>query len=208
MRFDASAAQQPSLPYRILRTTAMGMVLVVVPLAIVGFSLFQGYVIIEGVVLPLFESLPFPDVVGKLLAILSFIVGCFAVCYFTGLIVQTRLGEVIRVWFESTLLEKLPGYTIVRGIVLQYLGEDDVVKFRPVLVDLHGTGARSIGFEVEDFDEDSVVVFLPTVPTITLGNIEIVPRDRVEVLPASMHVALESLARFGSESSKLRSPKG
>ena len=207
MAGTSASRKPPSIPMSIFRTTAIGMVLVVVPLAIVGFAFFQGYLIIEQVVLPLLERLPFPDLVGKILSVVSFLVACLAGCYFTGVLVQTRVGSAIRAWFESRLLEKLPGFTIVRGIVLQYLGEEDEVTFRPVLVDLHGTGSRSIGFEVEDFDEESVVVFLPTVPTITLGTVEIVPKDRVEVLPASMHVALESLSQFGSDASKLRLPK-
>ena len=204
---STSVKHQPSMPSRILRTTAVGMVLVVVPLAILGFAFFQAYLVIQEVALPLFERLPFPDAVGKALSVLSFLAACLAACYVTGVLVQTRMGGALRTWLESTLLERLPGYTIVRGIVLQYLGEDDVVTFRPVLVDLHGTGSRSIGFEVEEFDDESVVVFLPTVPTITLGTVEIVPRSRVEVLPASMHAALESLSQFGSDASRLRLPK-
>ena len=207
MEPTASSPLPPSLLSRVVRTTAVGMLLVVVPLTIVGFALFQGYLVLEKVALPLLAQLPFPDLFGKLLSVVLFVVACLVLCYATGALVKTRLGAVLRGWVESTLLERLPGYTIVRGIVLQYLGEDDAVTFRPVLIDLHGTGSRSIGFEVEDFDENSVVVFVPTVPTVTLGTVEIVPRDRVEVLPASMHVALESLTQFGSEASKLRLPK-
>lgn len=184
----------------------MGMVLVVVPIAILGFAFSQGYLLVEEVLFPLFERLPFPDLVGKSLSLLGFILACLVVSYMTGALVQTRVGAAVRGWFESRLLEKLPGFTIVRGIALQYLGEDDTVTFRPLLVDVHGTGTRSIGFEIGEFDEESVVVFFPTVPTITIGSVEIVPRTRIEVLPASMHVALESLSQFGCDASKLRKP--
>ena len=163
-----------------------------------GIYILQGYLIIEQVVLPLLEQLPC-CLVGKVLSVVNSswptLRGATSPAFSCRPGLARRSG-VVRVGLLGF------GFTIVRGIVLQCL-EEDGVTFRPILVDLQTLRSRSIGFEVEDFDEESVVVFLPTIPTITLGTVEIVPKDRIEVLPASMHVALGPLSQFDSDASKL-----
>ncbi|MDP7497198.1 MAG: hypothetical protein QGI77_12225, partial [Roseibacillus sp.] len=61
----------------------------------------------------------------------------------------------------------------------------------------------SLGFEIEELADGKVAVFLPSVPAATIGQVQLVPRERVHPLQASMHATLEALTMFGVGSSKL-----
>ena len=53
------------------------------------------------------------------------------------------------------------------------------------------------------FGDGTVAVFLPSVPAVTLGQVHIVPEERIEPVSASLHAALETLTMFGEGASKL-----
>lgn len=191
-----------------LKTTALGALLVVVPVGIVGFALWQVYDLAKLVVIPLFESLPIASAATRVMVILSALLATVLLCYFTGVVVRTRMGGALRRWIERRLLERIPGYAVIRSLAHQYLGHDDEQQFRPVTVDLYGSGTRVIGFEIEEVDAETVAIFVPTVPAATVGRLQFVPRERVSPLSASMHTTLETLTMFGVGSSKLWKGEG
>ena len=124
-------------------------------------------------------------------------------CFFTGVSVRTRWGAAMRGWIERRFLARIPGYSVVRTVIHQYLGQDGGRQFRPVLVDLYGSDSRAVGFEIELLEDGKVAVFLPSVPAATIGQVQLVPQDRVYPLKASMHATLEALTMFGMGASKL-----
>ena len=95
--------------------------------------------------------------------------------------------------------------TTMVGAVLVVVptGQDGGRQFRPVLVDLYGSDSRAVGFEIELLEDGKVAVFLPSVPAATIGQVQLVPQDRVYPLKASMHATLEALTMFGMGASKL-----
>ena len=190
-------------PAGFFKTTALGALLIVVPFAIVGFALWQLVELVKDLLIPIFESLPLGSVTLRILVMAAAFLSVVLMCYITGLLVRTRWGSRLRHWIERSFLERIPGYKMVRSLAHQYLGEDDERKFRPVLVDLHQTGAKMVGLEIEVIGDGSVAVFFPSVPAVTLGQVQIVPEDRVEPISASLHVALETLTMFGEGASKL-----
>jgi hypothetical protein len=50
---------------------------------------------------------------------------------------------------------------------------------------------------VEELGQERVSVFLPSVPAVTLGQLQIVPASRITVLNAPMKAVAESLAMYG-----------
>ena len=48
-----------------------------------------------------------------------------------------------------------------------------------------------VGLEIEELPDGTVAVFLPSVPAVTLGQVHIVPADRISAVSASLHAALE-----------------
>ena len=180
-------------PIGFLKTTALGAVLVVVPVGIIGFALWQIVSLVRTLLLPIFESLPFDSDFTRVSVIAIALLSVVLICYLTGLAVRTRWGAAMRGWMERVLLERIPGYSIIRTLMHQYLGHEEERTFRPVLVDLYGSDSRAIGFEIEELGDGTVAVFLPCVPAATLGQVQIVPQKRVTPLKATMHETLEAL---------------
>lgn len=186
-----------------LKTTLLGALLVVVPIGIIGFALWQIVSLVRTLLLPIFETLPFDGTVTRISVIAIALLAVVLLCYLTGLVVRTRWGASLRRWIERRILEKIPGYSIIRTLMHQYLGHEEERKFRPVLVDLYGSDSRAIGFEIEELGDGTVAVFLPSVPAATIGQVQIVPEERITPLKASMHATLEALTMFGVGSAKL-----
>lgn len=186
-----------------VKTTVLGAVLVVVPAGIVAFALWQVVSVMRKLLFPVFDALPWDSAYTRG-AVMVFALGAvLLLCFFTGLAVRTRPGAKLREWFERRVLEKIPGYRMVRTLVHQYLGHEAERMFRPVLVDLYGSGTRAIGFEIEELGDGTVAVFLPSVPAATIGQLQVVPEARITPLKASMHATLEALTMFGVGSAKL-----
>lgn len=185
------------------KTTLLGAVLVVVPVGIIGFSFWQVVRLVKALLLPVMDWLDFGSAVTETALIGGALLLVMFVCFLTGLAVRTRWGKRVRGWFEKSILEKIPGYSMIRTLVHQYLGHEEERKFRPVLVDQHGSGAMTIGFEIEALENGLVAVFFPSVPAVTLGGVQMIPESRVTPIKASMHDTLEALTMFGVGASKL-----
>ena len=197
------ATDKHGRPLGFLKTTALGAGLVVVPVGIIGFVLWQVVSLFRTLFLPVVEQLPFDSAVMRYSVVGIALLAVILLCYFTGVAVRTRWGSDLRGWAERSLLERIPGYSIVRTLVQQYLGHEEERKFRPVLVDLYGSDSRAIGLEIEELGEGNIAVFLPAVPAATIGQVQLVPEERVFPLKAAMHATLEALTMFGVGSSKL-----
>jgi uncharacterized membrane protein len=198
-----SESRKPRPPLGIFKTTILGALLVVVPVGIVGFALWQIYALAKGMLGPVFAQLPFDDSTLRVLVIVAAILVLVLVCWVTGALVRTRWGRKLREWVECMLFERIPGYRMVRSLVHQYLGQADERKFQPVMVDLYGTGTKMIGLEIEKLGDGTVAVFFPSVPAVTLGQVQIVPQERVTDIPASLQATVEVLTMFGEGASAL-----
>ena len=120
-------------PLGFLKTTALGAVLVVVPLGIIGFALWQIYSFVNWALVPVVDKLPFEGkLTGWILVVSAFVI-LVLFCFFTGVVVRTSWGDSLRGWAERVILERIPGYSIVRTLIHQYLGHEEERKFRPVL---------------------------------------------------------------------------
>jgi uncharacterized membrane protein len=194
---------RPGKPFGFFKTTLLGALLIVVPIGIIGFALLQVVKLVRGLLLPVVESLPFDSMTLRILLLVAALLVVILLCYFTGLLVRTRWGRRLRGWVERSLLDRIPGYKMVRSLAHQYLGEEDEQKFRPVMVDLYASGTKMIGLEIEELGDGTVAVFLPSVPAVTLGQVHIVPEERVTPIPASLHATVETLTMFGEGASKL-----
>jgi len=193
-------------PLGFTKTTALGALLIVAPIGIVGFAIWQVTMLVKNLLGPIFGMLPFDSTTIRILILVGALLLVVLLCYFTGALVRTRWGKRLRGWVERCFLERIPGYRMVRSLTHQYLGHEDERKFAPVMVDLHNTGAKMIGLEIEELGDGTVAVFLPSVPAVTLGQVHIVPQERVAPIPASLHLTIETLTMFGEGASKLVGP--
>ncbi|MDJ0939935.1 MAG: DUF502 domain-containing protein [Woeseiaceae bacterium] len=189
-----------------IKTTALGGLLVIIPISIVLFVLGQLFWGLYGVSTAIIESpavqrfdLGLDDaaiIVGVTLAAL------IGLCFFTGLVVRTRLGEALKGWFGRNVAPKIPLYRALSNLTKRVAGVEGH-EFAPVEIDLYGSSARALGFLVEEIDADRCAVFVPTAPVATVGNVFIVARERVTFLEASVSDAVGIITQWGVDAQDL-----
>ena len=130
--------------------------------------------------------------VRSVIAVLALVGLCFA----TGLVVRTRLGDALRQWFARNVAARIPMYGAIANLAQRFAGVDGT-QFMPVEVDLYGSAARVIGFLVETLPDGRCTVFVPTAPVATVGNLYVVPADRVERIDTTMADTVSVVTQWG-----------
>ncbi len=118
-----------------------------------------------------------------------------AVCLVVGLLVRTALGLRLKDAFERSVLEKIPGYTMVRGLAKRLSGDQSEGTFRPALVELED--ALSPAFIIEELEDGRYTVLVPSVPTPAAGALFILPRERVHPIDVPFTQAVKVISKWG-----------
>jgi hypothetical protein len=112
-----------------LKATLLGGVIFVLPawlaVLLVAKALTKLQVLVKPVSTHLPESVGHP----RLLAVILLL----ALCFVIGLIIQTAIGAQVKLIVEQRVLEKLPGYTTLRGFAAQLSEFEKTSNFQPAL---------------------------------------------------------------------------
>jgi len=184
-----------------IKTTALGGLLVIVPIAIVLFVLGQllsGLFVVAGDLMAWLQI----DVDAALVIFGIALLALIGLCFLTGLIVRTRLGKSLKHWFNRHVARRIPMYNAFANLTRRFAGVDST-QFAPVEVDLYGSGAHVMGFHVEDLPDNRCTIFVPTAPVATVGNLYVVTSDRVTRIDASMADTLSVITQWGVDASNL-----
>jgi uncharacterized membrane protein len=184
------------------KTTIIGGFFIVLPAAILLFVIGKGVAVLVAAVAPIVEDMTIREIGGIGVATLLSILLLLALCFVTGLLVRTRLGRLAGGWVEGKILQRIPGYGMIRNLTQRFTGMDGT-EFAPALVDLHGTGTRSPAFIVEEHEDGGYTIFMPLAPTPTIGQVHFVPRERVTRIDAPFGEAVNTFVRWGVGSGKL-----
>jgi uncharacterized membrane protein len=171
--------------------------LVVVPVIIFVVLIVELLDILQSISL----ALGFESDIDSGLAIVLAILAMIAVCYGIGVIVQTRIGSMSFSSLEKRVLNHIPGYSIISNALKGFA--DNETSYAPVLARLSESGAAVMGVVIEENDNDTVTVFVPTSPVITVGTVYILERNRVSYLDASTMDFVNCVTEWGVGSSKL-----
>jgi len=177
--------------------TLLGGLVVILPVALIVFLLMKAMTEVQKVLQPIVSLLPDDVILPKVMALLIVIGGCF----FTGLVLNTRIGRQVYQAGERQILERIPGYTLLRSLSRQFSGGDEGVSFSVALVEIEE--ALVPAFLVEEHEDGSFMVFVPSSPTPTVGALYILPRERVHPVNVSFATALKCVARWGVGSGEL-----
>ena len=118
-----------------------------------------------------------------------------AVCLVVGLLVRTTVGLRVKNAFERSVLEKIPGYTLVRDLAKRVSGDETEGSFRPALVELED--ALSPAFVIEELEDGRYTVLVPSVPTPAAGALFILPRERVHLVDVPFTHAVKVITKWG-----------
>ena len=181
-----------------IKTNLIYGLIVIVPVAVIVVLLAKMIEILQLVA----KSIGFESTFGAGLAILLALVFLLFICYGVGYLVQTQIGAWTFDRFEKTVLLQIPGYKIIGGI-LKGFAEDKIESYQPALVQLGPPGTAVIGFIMDKNDNDTLTVFVPTVPALTIGALHIVEQDRVTFLKASHLDIVNCITEWGVHSNKI-----
>ena len=179
------------------RTNIMYGLLVIIPLAIIGFILMQFLTIAKSFAKILGLDSDTSLGVAMMLALLLLI----AICYGIGALVRTQIGAWSFERIERLLLQHVPFYKIISNILKGFAEEG--MAYPPVLAQLSGPGAAVLGTVIEENDNDTLTVFVPTAPAMTVGSLHVLSRDRVTYLNASTLDLVNCVTEWGIGSGKL-----
>jgi hypothetical protein len=112
------------------------------------------------------------------------------------LIVRTGPGLRAKNAFEQVVLQKLPGYSLLRGLAGRVSGEVEETSFAPALVEIEDALVPAL--IIEELEDGSFTVLVPSVPTPMAGALYILPRARVHPVDVPFSTALKVFSKWGT----------
>ena len=180
-----------------IKMTLIGGLLVVLPIGVLVMLVARAIVTVRDMLAPAMSNLPYQALFPGLLAGVIIL----GVCFLTGLFIQTRPGRRVRLGIERGVLERLPGYTLLKNLGQKAIGETEGVALAPVLFET-GEGLMP-AYIVEEHEDGNVTVFVPSVPTPTAGQIYIAPREMVHPIDVPIAKVFRCVSKWGVGSGEL-----
>ena len=175
-----------------IKTTLIGGVLVILPVYIAILLLaktIRGMLaLLAPVTAQLPDSMRFRDIVAILLLV--------AICFGVGLIVRTGPGLRAKNAIEQAVFGRLPGYTFLRGLTRRLTGREEEHTLEPALVEIEDALVPAL--IVEELEDGSYTVLVPSAPTPMAGSIYILPRDRVHPVDIPFTKAIGVFSKWGT----------
>ena len=179
------------------KTTLIGGLLVVLPIYLSILLLAKTLAGILALLSPVTATIPAGAQFRQIFALMIVL----AVCLIAGLVVRTGAGLRAKHALERSVLEKIPGYALVRGLAERLGGDAGEGSFQPALVELED--ALSPGFIIEELEDARYTVLVPSVPTPAAGALFILPRERVHPLDVPFTQAVKVISKWGAGAGEL-----
>ncbi len=180
------------------KTTLVGGVLIILPIYVSILLLVKTVAALVALIAPVTAQLPaglqFRQVIAMLLVVL--------VCFLAELLVRTGPGLRAKNAVERNLLERIPGYALVRGLASRVAGRQEDETFAVALVEIEE--ALVPAFIVEEHADGAYTVFVPSVPTPAAGAIYILPRERVHLVDMPFAKAASVITKWGAGTRDMR----
>ncbi len=188
--------------YGFIKTTIIGGLVVIVPLALIAFVVGDAVTSLITIMKPLTQDFPFDAFTNAVIALLLVAGVIIAVCFTAGFLLSTLWGKAVKNWLEKTLFERIPMYTTLRGLTQKFAGIEGS-DFPVVEVDLYNSDNRVLGVLVDTLPDHRRVVYVPSSPIVTVGQLFILPGTRVAETDLSMSETIGCLSQMGVEANKL-----
>lgn len=173
------------------RTTLIGGILVLLPIYLAILLLLKGLSAVMALVAPVTAQVPAGAEFRQLIAILIILAACFV----AGLVVRTGPGGRGIERLQRRLLEKIPGYKLLRGVISRLGGDETSTAFEPALVELEEALVPAL--IVEELPDGQFVVLVPSVPTPVSGALYVLPAARVHRIGVPLTQLMKVYSKFG-----------
>ncbi len=172
-------------------------VLVVAPIYLTVLLLLKAAKSLLSIVQPVAKLLPQWMPAAQILSLLMIVL----VCFFIGLGIKTPMGRATWERMENSLFERLPGYALLRSLTQQLAGKTEDKTWKPAMAEIED--ALVPAFIIEELENRSFTVFVPSIPTPLAGAVYILTSDRVHPLDVPFTQAIKTISRWGSGSKDL-----
>ncbi len=180
------------------KTILIGGVLIILPIYLSVLLLAKTLKGLITLISPVTAAIPAAMQFREVAAILVIIF----ICFVAGLLVRTSPGRYAKNVIERNLLERIPGYALIRGLTRRVAGEQRDDTFAVALVELED--ALVPAFIVEAHDDGAYTVFVPSVPTPAAGAIYILPNERVHLVDMPFAKAAAVITKWGAGAREMR----
>jgi uncharacterized membrane protein len=183
-----------------IKTTLIGGVIFLVPLAVVAAIAGKVFQVISKVAVVISEILPFKAIAGIAAENLVALVLIVILCFIAGHLARRHLGKKISTSVESKLLALVPRYAFIKSMTTAISGTEGDNLLKPVWVKFDDYS--QIAFEVTRDDKEMVTIYLPGAPDPWSGSSVHVDPERVEVMDAVFSEVIKSLRKVGIDTDK------
>jgi uncharacterized membrane protein len=185
-----------------LKTTIVGGVFFLLPLAVVIWILGRVLKTVAKVMAPIADALPFQKVIiGLAVANILGAIAIVLLCFLAGLVARTGWGQRIGEAAEQAILKKIPGYSILRSMTNpETLGAG--VRIETALARVEDAWVLAFVVEKEPVD-GLLTVFVPSSPTPAAGTIYYLEPDRVRRIDLPVKTAVKLVMQLGVGSAAL-----
>lgn len=186
-----------------LTSTGMGGLLVILPVAVIVIIYKWVYDLIGGWLAPITEKITRAIGIGEFVAIIIVVATILIVCFIVGLLLKTGFIRFFTEKLESRILKIIPGYSIIRDVFNQFLGRNKISFEKVALAQPFEGGALQTAFVVDEHEDGSYTVFVPTAPNPMGGMVYHLSEERVHIVDVSVSKAMTTVVACGAGSSSL-----
>jgi uncharacterized membrane protein len=186
----------------VLKTTAIGGLIFLLPLAVVGGLLGYVYNVVLMIYGPLQKRLPWTGVGGTALLFLIAVAILILLCFLCGIAARRAIARKFSQLVEEHLVMIFPKYAIYKDILAGNVGGD---AYLPSLtpVTIHFNDMIRIGYQAGCTEQGMGIVYLPGSPDPWIGSVVLVESDRIQPLPVEFGEASGICERLGRDSDQL-----
>ncbi len=188
---------------RFLRTTVIGGLIVLLPIAIFVFLVDWLAGFVSGIIDPLSDVLTDELGLAGWVADLIIIAIVIFVLFVLGMIVKTRAGSFLHRFVETRILKIAPGYSTIRESVVQIMGNERPAFSQVALARIFGNETMVTAFITDRHSDGRYSVFVPTGPNPMSGNIYHLKPEYVHIIDIPVEEAMRSIISCGAGSNGL-----
>lgn len=190
-------------PIRFVRTTAIGGLLFLLPMIVVGALIGQLVPIVLTLArfLGAFIPVETPEEIAFVVLLAMGVV--LLLCFCAGILAHGPYCRSISEAFENRLMVLFPRYAILKDQMAdRFGGTRTKPQMKPVLVRFDD--CMRMGFETERYeDAELVAVYMPGSPDPWSGNVALIRDDRVQRLTVDFGTAVGTCEQLGRGSAVL-----
>jgi uncharacterized membrane protein len=182
------------------KTTIVGGMIFLVPAVVATIVIGKALQFSTKLVSPVLIFVPVDTAAHAVIADILAIVLILLACFLAGLLARSTWASEFMRKLEERFLLRIPGYTLIKGVMDSMSGDEARISMRPVLMSLDDSS--QLVFEIERLADGRVVVFVPGAPDPRSGSVLVVQAQRVAPLPISVGQALQNLRMAGRGTGK------